>query len=136
MRPTTRDNLIYLGVGFGIVSLLVADIVHAESHGQEMWLPSNFAFRIVASTGLLAYYLGKMMRRGNATRIQIVAGVVLGSAINLGIVFMIRRAVGQLSGATYGALTIVELFFVALLSEKVALFLFPRRGTRDEHHIS
>jgi hypothetical protein len=37
MKTEARDNLIYLGVGFGIAVLVVADFFYADSRGQKMW---------------------------------------------------------------------------------------------------
>jgi hypothetical protein len=50
MKSGTRDNLIYLGVGLGVAALVVADFFYADSHGQEMWMPSRFALRAVYTT--------------------------------------------------------------------------------------
>jgi hypothetical protein len=51
MKQKTRDNLIYLAVGLGVVALIVADFVYADSHGQRMWWPSTFASRATYTTG-------------------------------------------------------------------------------------
>jgi drug/metabolite transporter (DMT)-like permease len=59
MRPQTRDNLIYLTVGFCVAALLAVDFFWADSHGRKMWLPSAFAFRAVAYTGVLGYFVAR-----------------------------------------------------------------------------
>jgi hypothetical protein len=127
MKPKSRDNLIYLGVGLGIVALLVVDLIYTESHGREMWMPSKFAFRIVGSTGILAYLLGKKMHQGRATLVQILVGVLLAIVVHVGIIFKFRQAADQLSTISFSPFVILEMFFVAVLSEQAVLRLIPRQ---------
>ena len=131
MKQQTRDNLIYLAVGLGIAALLAADAFYAVSHDQEMWMPSKFAFRAVGTTGLLAYYLAKKMRKGKATLVQILAGVLLASVAHLGIIFAFRQAVDQFPAISFSPLVILEMFIVGVLSERVVLRLIPRVGASE-----
>jgi hypothetical protein len=127
MKPRTRDNLIYLSVGLVIAALVAADAFYADSHGRSMWLPSDFAFRAVYSTGLLAYCLTKKMREGKAILTQILAGVLLACVVHVGIIFWFRQAADELPALSFLPLVILELFFVAVLSEQAVLRLIPRQ---------
>jgi hypothetical protein len=67
MKQKTRDNLIYVTVGLGIVALIVANFFYADSHGQKMWWPSKFASRVVYTTALLAYFVARETRKAKST---------------------------------------------------------------------
>ncbi|MGA2001311.1 MAG: hypothetical protein ABSG52_15075 [Terriglobales bacterium] len=123
MKQRTRDNLIYLTVGLSIAALVAADFYYAESHGREMWLPSNFAFRAVATTSLLAYFVGRETRKVKSPLVQVFTCVVLASVVHLGIVFSFRQAVGQLSGLSFSALAGFEMFILVQLAMQVARYL-------------
>jgi hypothetical protein len=129
MKPETRDNLIYLGVGLGIAVLVVADFFYADSHGQKMWWPSRFAFRAAYTTVLLAYFVIRETRKMKATLVQILAYILFASLVHLAIVFTFRHAAGELSGITFAALAVLEMFFVFQLLMLVVRYL--RSGDSD-----
>jgi uncharacterized membrane protein len=103
MKPTTRDNLIYLAVGLGIAALVVADFFYADSHGRKMWMPSRYAFRLIYSTALLGYFVVRETRKEKATVVQVVACVLFASVVHLAIGFGCRQVLGQLSGISFSA---------------------------------
>jgi hypothetical protein len=115
MKQKTRDNLIYLAVGIGIVALILADLFYADSHGREVWWPSRFAFRAVFSTALLLYFVARETRKSKATLDKVLTCVLLAGVVHLAIVFEFRHAVDQLSGITFSALAVVEMSIVFLL---------------------
>ena len=115
MKPRTRDNLIYLGVGLGIVALLVADLFYADSHGREMWMPSRLALRLVYTTILLGYFVVREIRKVKATVFQVLACLIFASVVHLAIGFVFRHAVGQLPGISFSALVVLEYFIVVQL---------------------
>jgi hydrogenase-4 membrane subunit HyfE len=123
MKPKTRDNLIYLGVGLSIVSLVCIDLFYADSHGQKMWWPSKFALRTVTTPSLLAYFVVKEMRREKATLLQTFAAVLFATLLQLGIMFSIRQIIDQLPGMSYSALAGLEMFVVWQLSVRGVFYL-------------
>lgn len=112
MKQKTRDNFIYLAVSLSVVALITADFVHAENHAQKMWWPSRFASRATYTTVLLAYFVAREARKAKATLAQVFASILLGSIVHLGVVFTFRHAVGELSGLSFSALAVFEMFLV------------------------
>ena len=120
MKPRTQDNLIYLAVGLGIAALVVADFFYADSHGQTMWMPSKFAFRLIYTTALLGYFVVRETRKVKATLIQVLACALFASDVHLAIGFGFRQVLGQLSGISFSAWVVLELFLlVQLLTQLV-----------------
>ena len=124
MKQTTRDNLIYLVVALSIVGLIVVDFIYADSRGQRMWWPSRFAFRAAYTTALLAYFVVRETRKMKARVVQIVSYVLFASLVHLAIVFTFRHAAVELSGITFAALAVFEMFFVFQLLMLVVRYLF------------
>ncbi|HEY8671196.1 MAG TPA: hypothetical protein VIL63_10190 [Terriglobales bacterium] len=123
MKQETRDNLIYLGVGLGIAVLVVADFFYADSHGQKMWWPSRFDFRAAYTTLLLAYFVVRKTLDMKATLVQTLSYILFASLVHLAIVFTFRHAAGELSGITFAALAVLEMFFVFQLLMLVVRYL-------------
>jgi len=123
MKSKTRDNLIYLAVGLGAAGLLVADLVYAESHGRPMWMPSKFAYRLVFTTALLGYFIIRETRQVKATVIQVFACVLFASIVHLTIGFGFRQFITGLSGISFSAWGVLEIFVLVQLSEQVARYL-------------
>ena len=123
MKSKTRDNLIYLAVGLGAAGLLVADLVYAESHGRPMWMPSKFAYRLVFTTALLGYFIIRETRQVKATVIQVFACVLFASIVHLTIGFGFRQFITGLSGISFSAWGVLEIFILVQLSEQVARYL-------------
>ena len=126
MKPRTRDNLIYLAVGLGIAALVVADFVFADSLGRKMWMPSRYAFRLVTTTALLVYFVVRETRRVKATVVQMLACVLFASVVHLAIGFGFRQALGQLSGISFSAWVVFELFLLVQLLVHVIRHLKSR----------
>jgi hypothetical protein len=110
MKSKTRDNLIYLTVGLGVAALLVADLIYSESHGREMWMPSRFAIRAFYSTILIGYFVGREAHKAKVKVVHIIGCILLGSILQLTIVFSFRNIIDQLSGISFAALAVLELF--------------------------
>lgn len=123
MSRKTRDNLIYLSVGLGIVALIVADLFYADGHRQKMWWPSKFASRAAYTTVLLAYFVARETRKAKAKVGQVLAYVLLASIMHLALVFTFRHAVGELSGISFSALAIIEMFLVFRVLMALARYL-------------
>ena len=123
MKQNTRDNLIYLAVGLSIVALIVVDFSYADSHGQKMWWPSRFASRAAYTTVLLAYFVARETRKAKATLAQVLACILFGSIVHLAIVLTFRHAVGELSGLSFSALAVFEMFLVFQLLMVVVRYL-------------
>lgn len=115
MKLETRDNLIYLTVGLSISVLIVVDFFYADKYGQKMWWPSRFAFRAVYMSVLLAYFVVRQTRRLKATLAQTFAYILLASLVHLAIVFTFRQAAAALSGITFAALAVFEMFLIIQL---------------------
>jgi hypothetical protein len=122
MKLKTRDNLIYLTVGLGIAALVTFDAFYADSRGQQMWLPSPFAFRATYTTLLMGYFVVKQTRKMKAAISQVLRYVLFASAVHLVIVFLFRQTIGRLSGMTFSALALLEMFLVVLLTVQVARY--------------
>jgi hypothetical protein len=125
----TWDNFIYLAVGLGIAGLVAADFFYADSHGQEMWLPSKFAVRSVYTTLLLVFFVVKVIRRLKATMLQTFACISFAIILHLGIVFSLRETVGNLTGSEFSGFAFVEMAFIVLMTEPVIRYLTPRPRT-------
>ncbi len=123
MKPGTRDNLIYLAVGLGIAALVVADFFYADSHGEKMWWPSRFASRAAYTTVVLAYFIVRETRKVKATLAQVLASVLFASIVHLAIVFTFRQALGELSGISFSALAVFEMFLLFQLLMVVVRYL-------------
>jgi uncharacterized membrane protein len=128
MKPKTKDNLIYLTVGLSIAALVTFDAFYADSRGQQIWWPSPFAFRATYTTLLMGYFVVKRTRKIKATTSQVLACVLLASAVHLVIVFLFRQTIGQLSGMAFSALALLEIFLVVLLT--VQMVRYQRQPTR------
>lgn len=130
MKPTTRDNLIYLTVGLTIAGLLAADVFYADSHGTKAWMPSRFAFRAATTPSLLAYLIVRQMRQERAKLPRIAAAVLLATMLQLGIMFACRQMIDQLPGFTYSAIAVVEIFLVWQAVAWLLPYLVPGKPGR------
>jgi hypothetical protein len=119
MKLTTRDNLIYLAVGLGIAALLVADFFYADSHGRKMWMPSRYSFRLAYKTVLLGYFVARETRKVKATVVQVLACVLFATVVHLTIGFGFRQALGRLSGISFSAWIVLEMFLLVQLLVQV-----------------
>jgi hypothetical protein len=126
MRPSTRDNLIYLAVGLSVAGILTTDVFYHLNRGTEMWMPPRFAFRAVYTTLLLGYFVGKYIRKPKTSLLQLATCILFASTVHLVIVFGFRQAVGHLAGIPFSGLAVPELFFVFLLTERLAGYLKRR----------
>lgn len=123
MKQKTRDNLIYLAVGLGIVGIILADLFFADKQGRRMWWPSTFAIRASYTTVLLAYFVAREARKARATLAQVLACILFAGIVNLAIVFTFRRVVDNLSGLSFSAVAIIGIFPVFQLAMAVARYL-------------
>src|SRR5215510_11217389 len=105
MKPSTRDNLIYLAVGQGLVALIVADLI---------------------------YFVLKQMRAEKATVTQMLAAAVFAVLLQLGIMLRFREVIDQLPGMSYSALALVEMFFAWLLTVRGTSYLLGPRKRNSE----
>jgi hypothetical protein len=128
MKPSTRDNIIYLTVGLGVAALVVADFFYADSRGLKMWMPSRFAFRSVYTTALIWYVVLKGIRQTKQTFVRVLACLFFATLLHLTIVFASRQIIEELPGIAFAALWVFELYFVFFVTEKFALYF-----TRTHH---
>lgn len=123
MKQRTRDNLIYVAVGLSIAAMLVGDFLYGMNHQTEMWRPSKFTLRAVYTTALLVYFVARETRKAKATLAQVLGCILFASIVHLGIVFTFRRPVGELSGISFSALAVFEMFLVFQLMMAVVRYL-------------
>lgn len=123
MKQTTRDNLIYLAVGFGIVALVVADFWYADSHGKQMWMPSEFAFTTVMTTWLIPYFVYKYLRKMKTAAPKIIACVLLVAILHVILLVSFRDEVRRMGGAAICSAAILELAMFLVLSDRVTRLL-------------
>jgi cell division protein FtsW (lipid II flippase) len=123
MKQKTRDNLVYVAVGLGIVALIVADFFYSDSHGLKMWWPSRFESRAGSTTLLLAYFVGRETRKAKANLAQVFACILFASIVHLAIVFTFGQPVDELSGISFSALAVVEMFLVFQLPMFIVRYL-------------
>lgn len=128
MKPSTRDNIIYLAVGLGVAALVVADAFYADSHGLRMWMPSRFAFRSVYTTVLIWYAVVKGIRKTKLHFVRVAAWLLFATLLHLTIVFAFRQIIEELRGFDFAALWVVELCFVFFVTQEFALYF-----TRTHH---
>jgi hypothetical protein len=129
MKNKTRDNLIYLTVGIGLVALIVMDLFYADSHHLKMLWPSRFASRAAYTTALLGYFVIRETSKVKATLLQVFASVLFSGILHLAIIFALHQIVGELPGLSFSALILVEMFVVIQLSMVVLRYL--RSGSRS-----
>lgn len=123
MEKKTRDNLIYLTVSISLAALIVADVYYSLSHGREIWMPSRFAFRTTATTGLLAFFVARETLKARATLAHVLASVFFATFLHLGIAYSLRQMIGQLSGLLFSALVVMEMFIVLQLTVRIDRYL-------------
>jgi hypothetical protein len=123
MKLRTRDNIIYLTVGFSIAALVAADFFYADSHGRKVWVPSRFAFRSVYTTALIWYVVLKGIRQTKQTFVRVLVWLLFATLVHLTIVFASRQIIEELPGIAFAAVWVLELYFVFFMTEKFALFL-------------
>jgi len=128
MKPSTRDNIIYLTVGLSIAALFASDFLYAGSHTRKMWVPSRFAFRSVYTTALIWYVVLKGIRQTKQTFVRVLAWLLFATLMHLTILFASRQIIEELPGIAFAALWVLELYFVFYITEKFALYL-----TRTHH---
>jgi len=135
MKQSTRDNLIYLAVALGIAALLVVQFFYSVRHQRDMRGPSRFVLRAVYSTILLGYFVARETRKRSATLVQAVGGVLCACTVHLGILFAFRDYVDQLTGLSFSAWMVVELFILVQFSGIVIRYLRLEKGgpKRDVH---
>ncbi len=123
MKQTTRDNLIYLAVGLGIAALVVADFWYADSHGKQMWMPSDFAFKTVMSTSLIPYFVYKYLRRMKTAVPKIVVCVLLTAIFHVVLLVSFQDEIRRMGGASMWVATILELAVFLALSDPLTRLL-------------
>jgi hypothetical protein len=115
MKPKTRDNLIYLAVGLSIAGFVVARFLYAESHGNVIGKLSTFAFRVVTTLLLLAYFVAREVHKMKTTLSEVIICVLVAGLLSLLISFGFRLAVGQLSGILYTGFASLEILLIIKL---------------------
>jgi hypothetical protein len=78
------------------------------------------------TTALLAYFVVRETRKVKATIVQVLACALCASLMHLAIGFGFRQAIGQLSGLTFSAWAVLELFLLVQLLVRV----IPRLKTQ------
>lgn len=131
MNHTTRDNLIYLAVGLGIVGILVADFTYFDRRGQQAWFPSVFSFRAVVLTILVAYFVNSdIVRRGKGEQARALICALLAALIQIGVAFSFRQFVSGLSAMSFVFYGTLDVFVIYELTLQAAQFLKFGRGHR------
>jgi len=123
MRSRTQDNLIYLAVGFCVAALVAFDFFWADSQGRKMWWPSAFAFRAVAYTAVLGYFVARETLKVKATLFQALMCVLVAGALHLSVAFAFRGTFSGRFGIGLWALAILEVFVIVQLMVQVVLYL-------------
>jgi hypothetical protein len=123
MKPATRDNIIYVGVGVIIASIIVVSSLIAEIHGRKMWYPSRFSFHVFAYLLLLDYFIARETHGVRATLAQTVTCVLTGSALHLGIAFAFRTIYGGHLTLWLFGLALVEFFAIVQLMVQAVVHL-------------
>ena len=127
MKPNVRDNLIYLGVALGIVTLIIADFIYSNVRGHGMWWPSRVAVRGVYTAILLTYFVLRETKRLGSTFTQALICVLLANIVHVALVYVFRQIVDTVSGISFAALGVFEMFLLFNLAIAVARYL--RVGT-------
>src|SRR5438270_8831937 len=109
MKSTTRDNITYLAVALSLVALIAADVFYSLSHDRQIWMPSRFFFRAVATTSLLIYFAFREVRRLKTTLVKGFASVLFVVILHLIIVFAFRQSIDRLPGLIFSVLGVAEM---------------------------
>jgi hypothetical protein len=123
MKQETRDNLIYLAVGLSMAALLAADAFYAVGHDREVWVPSRFAFRIAAYMAILAYFVGREVRKVKATVVQTSICVLLACILHLGLAFSLRHLFSGPFSLEIWGLAVAESFIFTQAAVRAVRYL-------------
>jgi hypothetical protein len=122
VKPTTRDNLIYLAVALGILALLVVDTFYSLNHHRKIWVPSRFAFSTVTFTGVLAYMVATEVRKAHTTTLQTLVCVLVACVLHAGIVLAFPQIFAKPFSAGLWIFVVLELFLIVPLMRGAARF--------------
>ena len=115
MKQGTRDNVIYLAVGLVVLTFVVLDFFYADSHGRQMWWPSNFAYRLVGYLIIVEYFVVTETRKVGATLSQIVTCLVAAGILQVGVAFSFRHTLSARYSLTLWGLWVLEAFAIVQL---------------------
>jgi hypothetical protein len=116
MKPSTRDNLIYVAVGLSIAAFLTEQVLFSDTHGRVLANLSSLVFRAGGATIVVGYFVARVVRNSGATLSKVALYVVVVSALQLGISLYFRQYVGQLSGLAFIGLATIETFLIVSLA--------------------
>lgn len=91
MKAETRDNIIYVSFGLAVVALVAFDAFYADSHGREMWWPTNFEFNFVGYLLLMEYFVVTETRKVGAALQQRSLFAILAGALHVTILFLFPK---------------------------------------------
>jgi hypothetical protein len=124
MKPSTRDNLIYLAVGLSAALLVAGQVFYSESHHHQIMVKfSALAFRAVFSMFVVGYFVGRETRKVGATLSQVILCVLVAGALQLAIIYTVRQYVRQLPGLSFVGLVTLETFLVVNLATRALIYL-------------
>jgi cytochrome bd-type quinol oxidase subunit 2 len=123
MKQQTRDNLIYLAVGLGLAALLAFDAFYSDSHNRKMWMPSRFAFNVVAFMGVLVFMVVRETRKVRATVGQTVVSALAACSLHSGFASVFPRIFSERFGSGLWVFIVLELFLIVCLMVGVIRYI-------------
>jgi hypothetical protein len=123
MKQQTRDNLIYLAVGLGLAALLAFDAFYSDSHNRKMWMPSRFAFNVVAFMGVLVYMVVRETRKVRATVAQTVVSAFAACLLHSGFAGVFPRIFSERFDTGLWVFIVLELFLIVCLTVGVIRYI-------------
>jgi hypothetical protein len=123
MKPSTRDNLIYLAAGLSLAALMAFDAYYSDSHNRKMWIPSRFALNVIAFMVVLAYMVARETQKAKATIIQTVACVLAACFLHSATALAFPQIFAQRFGAGLWVFIVLELFLVVRLMVRVVRYM-------------
>src|SRR5271157_526910 len=116
MKPSTRDNFIYVAVGLSIAGFVAEQVLFSDTHGRVLANLSALVFRAGGATIVAGYFVARVVRNSGAPLNKVALYVVVASAVQLAISLYFRQYVGQLSGLAFIGLATIETFLIVSLA--------------------
>src|SRR5262249_34701327 len=117
MKTATRDNVIYVATGLGLVALLIVDLVHFDRRGEKAWLPSLSTLRIAATGLVAAGLIVDTLRKHRVAAREILASVSFAICLHIVLTLPFRELIGGMSLATFSLCGVFETVALAQFTQ-------------------
>jgi hypothetical protein len=123
MKRKVRDNLIYLGVGVGVIALVYGQFVYSESHhGRVLVRVSTFTFRTMISMFVVGYFVARELWHASAGLREVILCVALAEMFQVVAFLGFHQYIAELSALSYVGLVTVETFLIVSLATQAVAY--------------